>query len=64
MHCLHVFVLFFLTYLGKKNVLKKSQDSAEHKDSSQNETKENKPATNKVCFYMVLFEFCGCFFAN
>ncbi|TKS78656.1 N-lysine methyltransferase KMT5A-A [Collichthys lucidus] len=34
---------------GKKNVLRRTEDTVEHKVTSRKETKENKPATDKDC---------------
>lgn len=50
----NAYVYLSLVFKGKKNVLT-TEDSVERKASSRKETKENKPATNKVCFCSVLF---------
>lgn len=55
--------MLILTHLcankGKKNVLRtdgRSEDTAEHKVTSQADTKENKPTTNKVCLFLFMLQ--------
>lgn len=51
--------VYFHVCKGKKNELgtdKKPEESVEHKVTSSKETKENKPATNKVCFVVFVWK--------